>query len=210
MISVVSLTQPVYALSHNLSMPYRIIPSCIVNAMKPFELIAALMHQQGLGALPLAKKMGKEKLQPQIHRFVKGEVKEPARTTAAPLAEYFKLPIDAIYDEKVATAEAKRLGIKPLPPGLVPAPSAKAAKSVKAPFDPDVMEFARMVQKLSPTERRKLKMLYQVARDGVHPKDIKAAPRDASAPPDLFLGGDSGLGDLQNIPPAPPAKKGHK
>lgn len=79
--------------------------------MKPFELIAALMHREGLGPLPLAKKMGKAKLQPQIHRFSRGEVANPDRSTAVPLAEFFHIPVEAIYDERIATEVARELGI---------------------------------------------------------------------------------------------------
>jgi DNA-binding XRE family transcriptional regulator len=79
--------------------------------MKPFELVAALMHREGLGPLPLAKKIGKAKLQPQIHRFSRGEVANPDRTTAVPIAEYFNIPVEAIYDERIATEVARELGI---------------------------------------------------------------------------------------------------
>jgi hypothetical protein len=96
--------------------------------MKPHELIAALMAREGLGALPLAKKMGKPKLQPQIHRFIHGEVAEPARSTAAPLAAYFQIPIEAVYEEKTATLVANelKLTVLPVPP---PAPRRRAAQS---------------------------------------------------------------------------------
>lgn len=93
-------------------MPHRIIRPCIVRGVKPYQLIAALMHRDGLRTLPLAKKMGKPALQPQLHRFVRGEVPSPDHTTAAPLAAHFKLPLDAIYEEKVATAIAAAQGLK--------------------------------------------------------------------------------------------------
>ncbi len=208
MISVVSLTPTVYAASHSLSMPYRIIRPCIVDKVKPYELIAALMHREDLGALPFAKKIGKPKLQPQIHRFIKGGVKEPARTTAAPLAAYFHLPIDAIYDEKVATAEAKRLGISALPTQLAQSKPKAAGKAKTAPFDSDVMAFAALVQKLSPRERSKLKMLYQVARDGINPNIDPAPGRDDSTQPDRLLDSDSGLGELFDAKLTKPPAKG--
>lgn len=83
--------------------------------MKPYQLIAALMQRQGLGALPLAKAMGKPKLQPQIHRFIRGEVREPARTTAEPIAAYFGIPTEAIYSEALATQVARDLDVSDAP-----------------------------------------------------------------------------------------------
>ena len=69
------------------------------------------MAREGLGPLPLAKRMGQPKLQPQIHRFVNGGVAAPRASTAAPLAAYFGLPLEAVYDENVATEEARARGI---------------------------------------------------------------------------------------------------
>lgn len=108
-------------------MPHRIIYRGIVPGMKPYELIAALMQREKLGALPLAKRMNKPTLQPQIHRFINGTVANPARTTAVPLAAYFNLPVDAIYDEALATSIASERGIKALPAiaGAVKRPRAK-------------------------------------------------------------------------------------
>ena len=94
-------------------------------SMKPFELIAALMQREGLGPLPLAKKIGKAKLQPQIHRFSRGEVANPDRTTAVPIAEYFHIPVEAIYDERVATKVARELGITAVVTSVATAPRKK-------------------------------------------------------------------------------------
>jgi hypothetical protein len=106
-----------YAMSHNLSMPHRIIQPCIVAGVKPYQLVAALMAEENIGPSPLAKKIGKPKLQPQLHRFINGEVGEPRRSTMEPVAKYFKLPIEALYDEKLASAIAKERGVTALPPG---------------------------------------------------------------------------------------------
>lgn len=109
----------VYAPSHYASMHS--------DGMKPFELIAALMHREGLGPLPLAKKIGKAKLQPQIHRFSRGEVANPDRSTAVPIAEYFHIPVEAIYDERIATEVARELGITAVAPASSTAPRKKTS-----------------------------------------------------------------------------------
>lgn len=88
----------------------------------------------------------------------------------------------------------------------------KAAGWMDAPDDmpvaltDDALAFAVMYDRLGPHEQRRLHLLYQVARDGVNPSNIEAAPNsDASQPVDLMLGGDSGLGNnLDELPPAPP------
>ena len=87
--------------------------------VKPYELIAALMAREGIGALPLAKKIGRPELQPAIYRFSKGQVENPEPTTALPLASYFEIPMEAIYDERVATGVARGLGLIGQEPHMV-------------------------------------------------------------------------------------------
>ena len=58
-------------------MHYRIGAPGTFGGMKPFELVRGLMLRADLGPLPLAKKLNKPKLQPQIHRFINGDVAEP-------------------------------------------------------------------------------------------------------------------------------------
>lgn len=96
-------------------MSQHIIALGIVRPVKPYQLIAALMHREGTGPYPLSKKLGIPSLQGQIHRYSKGDVKQPAPSTVSPLAKHFGLPLEAFYDEKVATAIAKERGITALP-----------------------------------------------------------------------------------------------
>lgn len=67
-------------------------------------------------------------------------------------------------------------------------------------LDADSIAFAQTYQALRPHERQKLRMLLHVARDGVNPSNISAAPRTGAEEPDAA---DSGLGGLLD----PPAKK---
>lgn len=79
--------------------------------MKPYLLFAVLMDRAG-GSLPLAKKMGNEKMQSKLHRFGNGHVDEPARSTADAIASYFKYhSTDAVYKERDASEEARRQGV---------------------------------------------------------------------------------------------------
>lgn len=64
---MVSLTHPSYAMSHSLSMPYRIIRSCIVRSVKPHELVKKLVDKAG-GEGPVARAMGMRTFQGTLLR----------------------------------------------------------------------------------------------------------------------------------------------
>ena len=82
-------------------MPQRIIPLRIVSGVKPYLLIAKLVEQAG-GALPAAKAMKAPSFQPTLHKIVSGDVDSPKRTSAERIAKHFKIPIEAVYDPKIA------------------------------------------------------------------------------------------------------------
>ncbi len=69
--------------------------------MEPHKLIAHLVALSG-GALRVCKAMNAESMQPTVSRFIAGQVKSPSRRTAEKLAAYFKIPVDALYDPRVA------------------------------------------------------------------------------------------------------------
>ena len=177
-------------------MPQCIIRHGIFARVKPYELIAALMAREGLGPLPLAKKMGRPKLQPQIHRFVNGDVASPARTTAEPLAAYFKIPTEAIYTEQAATAVARERDIS----AVLPTASArKREPSVKASApSPEAMKIARQYDRLTSAGKQRYRLLMLVAQDGIDPTDVKAAPGRPSSNTShrSAFDADSGLSDL--------------
>lgn len=93
----------------------------IVGCMKPHQLIHALMIDKGLdaSASKLAHRLRRPKMQPSIHRFLYGEVSNPAHKTAKPIADFFGIPVDALYDDRLATSIAHERGLKE-PPALVP------------------------------------------------------------------------------------------
>lgn len=192
-------------------MPYRIIRPCIVPGVKPFELIVALMLKEGIsnvpgkGAAPLSKRMNKPKLQPQIHRFINGQVASPDNTTAAPLAKYFDIPLEAIYDEKVATEVAKMKDVR-----LAAPPDAEDGKPKKQPVDraaglsDDALEQAAIYDKLDPAGQQIFRLSLFTARGGAHPP-AKVAGR-AEKPFDPTATGSSGLGELEDKKPKPNKK----
>lgn len=75
--------------------------------MEPRQLLQLLMDGAGLNPNALARATRGRTKQPQIHRFLTGEAREPKRSTLAPVAEHFGVPVDAFYDEKVADAVAR-------------------------------------------------------------------------------------------------------
>lgn len=97
-----------YTLTHSYAIHRCITRSRIVLPVKPHELIHALVERDG-GALPVAKKMGSAAFQPTLHRFISGETESPTRRTAERIARHYRIPVDTLYSEKLATEAAKRL-----------------------------------------------------------------------------------------------------
>ena len=76
--------------------------------MEPRELLQQLMDRDGLNSSSLAARLGNATTQPQIHKFLSGKAKEPKRSTLAPIATHFRIPLDALYDPAVAELAAKQ------------------------------------------------------------------------------------------------------
>lgn len=85
-------------------MPQRIIQPGIVHRMEPRELLQRLMDKRGYNPNSLARATKDRTKQPQIHRFLKGEAREPKRSTLLPVAEVLGVPVDAFFDPKYAEA----------------------------------------------------------------------------------------------------------
>lgn len=70
--------------------------------MDPRDLLRELMSTEGENPNSLAKKLKMQ--QSTLHRFISGEAKEPRRSSLSPVARHFAIPIDALFDEKIADA----------------------------------------------------------------------------------------------------------
>jgi hypothetical protein len=79
--------------------------------MDPRTLLQLLMDRAGENPHSLSAKLNGKPGQPRIHDFVKGDTKEPRRSTLEPIARHYRIPIDALSDPRVAAAEARRLGL---------------------------------------------------------------------------------------------------
>lgn len=161
------------------------------------------MHKEG-GSLPLARKMRRLDLQSHIHKFAAGKVKAPRMSTAMPLAKFLKLPVEAIFDEAVASRYAKEHGITALP--AENASLKVEAKEEKSAEDREVDAFAKQYRQMNAGERHRLRLLMMVARDAAeNPAENWRAPGRPSKWP---APDDSGLTGLDEVPPSPKQRKG--
>ena len=124
--------------------PRRIIHAGIVGDVKPHELVRELVRRAG-GALPTARAMGDIKFQGTLYKFCAGDTKSPARGTAERIAKHFGLSVEALYVERVATAEAKRLGVAIAPTSA----SSREADLADAPDPRNTVIVADMLNKAS-------------------------------------------------------------
>lgn len=70
--------------------------------MKAYEFIAWLVSQQG-GALAVARAMRRPGFQPSLHKLCAGQVASPKRSSAERIAAHFGIPVDAVYNDALAT-----------------------------------------------------------------------------------------------------------
>lgn len=100
----------------------------MIAKMEPRKLLQLLMAKSELNSNSLAAKLDNATTQPQIHKFLNGKAKEPRRATLAPVADYFSIPLDALYDPEVAAtvAEQRRLAEPELKQSPPPAREAEA------------------------------------------------------------------------------------
>lgn len=76
----------------------------------------ALLKAKRLNTSALARKLRQSNavqvnLQPNLNRWSRGEAQTPEVKTLKPVADFFKVRIEAFYDPKVAASEAARLGL---------------------------------------------------------------------------------------------------
>jgi len=78
------------------------------------QLVSLLLAQKGLNPNAAARAMcASLSFQPTLHKFLQGHVASPKRSTAERIAKFLDLPVDAIYDHKLAHSIAKERGLLP-------------------------------------------------------------------------------------------------
>lgn len=80
--------------------------------MKWHELIQRLVENAG-GESAVCRAMGHngKNFQGTLYKVAHGIVRSPSRATAEKIAAHFKIDVDALYSDAVATTEAQRLGL---------------------------------------------------------------------------------------------------
>lgn len=91
--------------------------------MKPHELLQHLAEATGLATLELATQIHKPTFQGTLYRLMLGESKAPKRETAKRIAAYFEIPIDALYEDSIATEVAAARGFIKRTASPIPYPS---------------------------------------------------------------------------------------
>ena len=75
--------------------------------MNPRELLKLLMATAHDNPNSLSQKT--KVPQPTIFRFISGEAREPRRSTLAPIAKHYGVPIEALFDAKEAAQAAAKI-----------------------------------------------------------------------------------------------------
>lgn len=118
--------------------------------MEPRDLLRALMARDGDNPNSLAGKLRNKPSQPQIYKYLEGIAKEPRRTTLAPLAKHFGVPLDAFYDSSVATSVARDLR-------LVAGATASEPEAVyRVELAPEYRQLLQDLEDLAPARRSKI------------------------------------------------------
>lgn len=92
----------------------------MMSKMDPRHLLQWLLDAHNLRATGLANRLKesgkyeKPTTQPQISKFLNGVALEPKRETLAPVADYFKIPLESLYDSGLAESVSQKLkaGVK--------------------------------------------------------------------------------------------------
>jgi transcriptional regulator with XRE-family HTH domain len=75
------------------------------------SLLKSLMDAAGDNAYAVATSLRKPALQSYIWKFLNGKAKEPRRASLQPLADRYRVPVDAFYDPKLAERLAVERGL---------------------------------------------------------------------------------------------------
>jgi hypothetical protein len=88
------------------------------------------MQRHGDNPYSLARKLGDVRKQPQLHRYLEGQAKEPRRSTLQPVADHYNVPLDAFYDETVANTVARALSLEKEGSGIVGSPANRTLPAI--------------------------------------------------------------------------------
>lgn len=154
-----------------------------IPRVKPHELIAALVERTGRSLLQIAEDMAPGRnFQPTLFRFTTGQVANPSRATAKRIADYFDLPVDALYDARLASQLAQARGLAPATSSAPQVQEADARYVVAASGDaawPD-RSVGRRIARLSDNQRAHLTALVIAFLDAVQPDSTDSKQQSAA------------------------------
>lgn len=143
--------------------------------MEPHELVQKLFEARKdiKSVSALARAIHNQGFQGTLHKFLAGRTSSPDQTTAARIAKFFNIPIEAIYDAKVATRVARERGLLPGEEGQPL--SVREAEKTYAP-EPPAWPFKQVtatdLAKLSPPALRQLERLIVAFIGGPVPTEV--------------------------------------
>lgn len=143
--------------------------------MLPHELVDAILKSRGLSPYATAKAMNRVSFQPTLHKFLHGQIDSPTRPTAKRIADFCKVPIEAIYDAAIATRIAKELGLDkgttPIAPAPKPANEPVPIYTARKGNQFTAVTMTRIAA-LSPKQFKALNHMVQAYLDGVAPEAV--------------------------------------
>lgn len=162
--------------------------------MKPAEMLKRLMASKGLNPNSLAAATNNATKQPQIYRFLNNEVAEPKRSTWEPVAKYFKISVDAFFDEKeadraLAEFESRMAGESSGAAVESACVSEDDESQAESNLELSVQLICKAIAGSRITSRAQLKSLFSVLAD--HPEEVDDVAGRVSA---LLIGEKSGKG----------------
>lgn len=126
------------------------------------ELMQMLLDLDGLNPSTLSQRLGGVPSQPQIYKFVNGVVHEPKRQALQPIADYYKISIEAFYDEEMASEIAKNIKAgKPLMTGI------SDMKNIVRRFSPAAEELAELLDLIPVHDKLKRAQAQSAAQNAI-------------------------------------------
>jgi len=140
--------------------------------MTPPQLIEALIQQTEKPLTQVATEIGGRGFQGTLYKFVYLGTKSPRHETAARIAKYFSIPLEALYDQAVADRVAREKGLvkaAPAPGGSFPVANEPIplGYSTKAPRLPAAL--TRRIEALNTKQFKALENLIATYLDAVAP-----------------------------------------
>lgn len=166
--------------------------------MEPHELVQRLFEARKdiTSVSALARAIHNQGFQGTLHKFLTGRTASPDQKTAARIAKFFGLPIEAIYDARVATRIAQERGLIDAKGGApLVAREAENRYEPAPPAWPFKQVSATDLAKLSPPAMKQLERLVAAfiggpVPTGIDPDEWIAVARTLATSMDQALGKD--------------------